>query len=213
MKISSRVLHLIVLGKPEDTLAAKPPNLFEKLHTKDGLKNAKYWFKKHALKNGTLDESTLANLFRDMTDLNDHEIFTLLDIFDEKFSGTLSWKSFYLVLASYTALLAQETSKFMYKHGEQMFALLARETPTVLTFKEFASFGLIFGIREDELVRSLLSDFKINSTRLREQPLSYEDFSVYYFSVLQKLDVYGTALPVTAETMMKTSPVCACTIS
>ena len=51
MKVSSRVLHLIVMGKPEDTLAPKPPNLFEKLHTKDGRKNVKYWFKKQSGKN------------------------------------------------------------------------------------------------------------------------------------------------------------------
>ena len=62
-------------------------------------------------------------------------------------------------------------------------------------------------------MRSLLSEFKINSTRLREQPLTYEDFSVYYYAVLHKLDAYATVLPATPESLMKTSPVCACAIS
>jgi len=51
MKISNRVLHLIVMGKPEDPSSPKALNLFEKLHTKEGIKNAKYWFKKQAIKN------------------------------------------------------------------------------------------------------------------------------------------------------------------
>lgn len=49
MKVSSRVLHLIVMGKPEDALAVKAPQLFDALRTPEGKKNAKYWFKKHAL--------------------------------------------------------------------------------------------------------------------------------------------------------------------
>ena len=59
-----------------------------------------------------------------------------------------------LSLAAYTAMLSQETVKFLYCHSDDMFETLARENPTVLTFKEFASFGLL--VRPLFFVRALV---------------------------------------------------------
>lgn len=75
---------------------------------------------------------------------------------------------------------------FRYKHGSDVYELLCRHTTNVLDFEQFTSLGFVFGvclpsivsyklqIIEQDLVQSILKDFKVNDKRLREQPVDEE---------------------------------------
>jgi len=160
-----------------------------------------------------MDENALINFFRQLTKRNDYEILDIIDIFDDKYEGTLSWESFFLVLALYAALASRQTVKFLYNHGKEMYNILTGHGTSELDFQRFASFAFILGIAEEDLVQSIVNDFKVNGDRLREQPINSEDFFVYYFSTLKKLDEHGTVLQYSAQDLLKNSPLCACVIS
>eukprot|EP01124_Arcella_intermedia_P020527 TRINITY_DN28007_c0_g1_i1.p1 TRINITY_DN28007_c0_g1~~TRINITY_DN28007_c0_g1_i1.p1 ORF type:complete len:212 (+),score=52.77 TRINITY_DN28007_c0_g1_i1:121-756(+) len=188
-------------------------SLYDRLHSSVGRKNAYHWFKKRCEGGNSMDENALILFLRQLTKRNDYEILDIIDIFDDKYEGTLSWDSFFLVLALYAALYSRQTVKFLYNHGEKMYGILnGHSSPETIDFQRFSSFAFILGIPEEDLVQSIVNDFKVNGDRLREQPISYDDFNVYYFSTLKKLDE-GTVLQFTAQDLLKSSPLCACIIS
>eukprot|EP01125_Pyxidicula_operculata_P007480 TRINITY_DN2544_c0_g1_i2.p1 TRINITY_DN2544_c0_g1~~TRINITY_DN2544_c0_g1_i2.p1 ORF type:complete len:231 (-),score=26.13 TRINITY_DN2544_c0_g1_i2:402-1094(-) len=223
------VQSVIEQGEPSDDSLT----LYEKLHTKSGKKNTWRWFKKRCDEGSeVMDEGEAIVMFRMMTRRKDYEILDMIDLFgmiqllrhkfhkdtvlilvDMKNDSTLCWKQFYLVMALYSSLASQQTVNFLHNHGEEMFRTLSGPSSSELDFQKFASFGWLLGIPEEELVQSLITDFKVNGDRLRDQPINMEDFMVYYFSVLKKLDYSGNVMQYSPQDLLKNSALCACTIS
>eukprot|EP01126_Amoeba_proteus_P041689 TRINITY_DN4494_c0_g1_i6.p1 TRINITY_DN4494_c0_g1~~TRINITY_DN4494_c0_g1_i6.p1 ORF type:complete len:211 (+),score=31.28 TRINITY_DN4494_c0_g1_i6:757-1389(+) len=210
MELNLRLLEQIVLGHNEDDFTK---TLFDRLHTREGKQNSFKYFKERCNSSQQMDENNVINFLRELTNLNDFEILDVFDIFDGNYTGFLNWKSFYTMLAAYTALASRQTVKFLYKHGPDMFMFLCHHTSSLLDFEQFTSLGFVLGIPEQSLIQSILKDFKVNDKRLREQPIDEEHFTLYYYTTLRKLDLYGSVTEYTVDDLVKSSPLCACTIS
>lgn len=172
----------------------------------------------------------MAAFLRELTDLSDPEVLDVLDVFgqsppspspltllDGAYLGALEWPQVQLMLAAYTSLASHQTRRFLQVHGEAMFRVLARAPPqaassSTISFREFAQLGLVFGVREDTLVRAILGEFKTEASRLREQQLTLEDFYVYYYAVLTRLDEHGAMDALTPEQFLRSSALCACIV-
>lgn len=212
--LNLRFLEQVVCGRnlPDDEGEMK--TLFDQLHTKEGKRTCYEFFKKHSdSTNGAMDENEITCFLRELTNLNDFEILDVADIFDVNYTGTIFWKEFYLMVAAYASLASRQTVKFLYKHGAQVFALLRHHhTSEHLDFEQFACLGSIFGIMEQDLVQSILKDFKVTDKQLREKPIDQEHFVLYYFTTLKKLDTHGTVVEYTADDLLKSSPLCICAV-
>lgn len=124
MKVNLRLLEHIILGpNVEDDLTK---TFFDRLHTGAGKRNTFNYFKEKCNGQNQMDENTATILLRELTSLNDFEILDVIDLFgmrrvseflissDSNYTGTLTWKSFHLLIAAYAALASRQTVKFLY---------------------------------------------------------------------------------------------------
>jgi len=215
--VNRRLLEEIILNPGSNVEMDYSKSMFDLLHTQLGKTNCLNYFKERVLTAQVfMTENEMINFLRELTNLNDFEILDIIDTFDSNYTGNIIWKDFFLLVAAYSAYESKQTVKFLYKHNQKIFSLLHHNTDSntngELNFDQFASLANVFGIMEHELVTSILKDFKFHENKLRNQPIDQEHFTLYYFTTLKKLDTLGSVNEITAEDMLKYSPLCACQI-
>jgi len=159
---------------------------FEDIFTETALTNLRKWFADHATtRTNQLDENQFVAFMRNLTCFPDYRILEILDIFDINDSGAINWDDFFILVALFAALESKKCTQFFYKWKNKIFELLAHQGANTINFERFSRFGYVIGIPEEHMLLTL-QELEIEKSRLNS--INFEDFQLYYFAILEKLD-------------------------
>mmetsp|Transcript_46640 Transcript_46640/g.117486 ORF Transcript_46640/g.117486 Transcript_46640/m.117486 type:complete len:326 (+) Transcript_46640:24-1001(+) len=130
-----------------------------------------------------LTENLFLKFLRQLTDLADHEILEIFDIFDKEDHGSIGFNEFFLLISMYCAKESGQSTQFLYMHSVNTFSLLCEKNSNVITFERFTRLGYILGLPETQLMSSL-KEYSVNVYK----PITYEEFTLYYFLILDDMD-------------------------
>lgn len=144
------------------------------------------WYRLQAGTNdGRLDENQFLYALRKLTTFKDHEILDLFDLFAWRDGSRMAFDEFFMLLALLAARECGRCTQFLHLHARPLFTLLARtEDPNAtISFERFSALAPILGISEQAILLRL-REFGIGPL----DPLSFEDFTLYYFATMDDLD-------------------------
>jgi hypothetical protein len=131
-----------------------------------------------------MSENHFLAFMRSLTSFKDFEIMMVFDIFDSDNSGSIGFAEFFLLISMYTARQCGQSTQFLYLHSRLIFALVADPTNSKkLTFERFTRFAFVLGMSESH-VHSILEPLNFDVFDL----ISYDDFVLYYFALLDSID-------------------------
>eukprot|EP01121_Diplochlamys_sp_Union-15-3_P006775 TRINITY_DN1729_c0_g3_i1.p1 TRINITY_DN1729_c0_g3~~TRINITY_DN1729_c0_g3_i1.p1 ORF type:complete len:224 (-),score=26.98 TRINITY_DN1729_c0_g3_i1:55-726(-) len=187
INVKTKFLELMLRAKSDDDKGEshKDTSYFEEMFTEEGLENLKNWFTEHSLDGSTLEENQFIELIRNLTSFRDAKILELLDIFDKEDTGTIYWDEFFLLVALFAALESKHCTRFFHKYSNRMFEILGGTKTNPLNFERFSRLGFVLGIPEEHVLLTL-QELEVEKIRLNN--VSFEEFNLYYFTILDKID-------------------------
>ena len=150
-----------------------------------------------------MNEYQFLYFMRNLTSFPDYEIFNIFDFFDHLESATIGFSEFFLIISLFCAKLSCQATQCLFLHGQELFELLSDHHPK-MTFEQFSRLATVLAIDETTLMEHV-RETGIDTLDL----ISYDDFLLNYFAILDTLDAGNAALkdrPIPAEPSRVTKP-------
>eukprot|EP01111_Echinosteliopsis_oligospora_P017670 TRINITY_DN7746_c0_g2_i2.p1 TRINITY_DN7746_c0_g2~~TRINITY_DN7746_c0_g2_i2.p1 ORF type:complete len:337 (-),score=95.85 TRINITY_DN7746_c0_g2_i2:37-1047(-) len=179
------------LNASSSSSASQPVTTFELLYSETGYSNTKTWFTNNATgSNSTFNESQFLFFMGRLTDFSENENRDIFDLFDKEETGLIGFEGFFLIISLLAARECGQCTKFLYRHGKEVFDLVSAAASTsysgttiLVTFERFSQFGLVLGMSEMELL-AMLQPFDVTLFDM----LDVDRFLLYYFMILDAYD-------------------------
>lgn len=137
-----------------------------------------------------MNEYQFLSVVRRLTSLKDFEIFNIFDIFDHLDTGTIGFHEIFLLISLYAAKESAQLTQFLFLYGREIFDRFSLGQQK-MTFQQFSKLSAVLGVSHELLVDQV-KDLGIDVFDI----ISYDDFMLYYFAILDAIDA-GNAQKIT----------------
>eukprot|EP00736_Rhodelphis_marinus_P011332 Rmarinus@m.22233 len=150
---------------------------FDELHTSSGKEKLHAWFRGNLTKRGRHEcaSETLCTLFlRQYTNLPDNEIFRLLDVFDMREDGYITFEEFHILISLLAAICGNCRAEFLYLHGTVLAnRLCAPQVPGELDISHAHQLGSLCAVPQSDVWNALdACDRKLDGGLTKEDLLA-----------------------------------------
>jgi len=115
-------------------------------------------------------------------DVGDGWVIEVFDVLDYKSQGVITFREFYVFILLLAALESFELTKFLYHYGGSVYEQLSQFQDTI-NRERMRKIGRIIGFSELSLLKTSKElDY------LDQDPLSFEEFQLFYFSIFDEHD-------------------------
>jgi len=104
------------------------------------------------------------------------------DLIDYEDIGRIGFPEFFLVVSMLVAQATAQCTQFLHRHSKQMFEMLSNNGKKV-DLQRFITLGCLVDVSEYSVV-SYFQELELHP----DNAISYEEFTIYCFSLLDALD-------------------------
>lgn len=167
---------------PEADLKS-PSRVLQRMYTADGHAAIMFWFHSLVDADGLMPEKVFVPFMRELTNLPDHEILSLFDVFDSENAAGLDYEQFFLVLSVCLAVEASRLQFFWHRHGRTTYDIISKGVDKVL-LEQMLDFPTM--LRLDS--RIIMEELEALGLRSSVDSVAFEDFNLFMYSVFSRHD-------------------------